>query len=78
VSDPAAEVKMAQPDEVTELETQVHSRLNGMLKSFRLSRKENGLILEGQARTYYAKQLAQHAIMQATSVPILANEIEVF
>ena len=27
--------------------------------------------------TYYAKQLAQHAVMEMTEVPILANEIEV-
>ena len=39
--------------------------------------QDNGLILQGYAFTYYAKQLAQHAIMQATRLPILANDIEV-
>jgi hypothetical protein len=34
-------------------------------------------VLRGRARTYYAKQLAQHAVMQATALPILRNEIEV-
>jgi hypothetical protein len=26
---------------------------------------------------YYAKQLTQHAVMEASSLPILANEMEV-
>jgi hypothetical protein len=33
--------------------------------------------LRGRARTYYAKQLAQHAVMQVTEYLIQANEIEV-
>jgi len=33
--------------------------------------------LRGQVHTYYAKQLAQHAVMETTGLPILANEIEV-
>jgi osmotically-inducible protein OsmY len=36
-----------------------------------------GVILRGQARTFYAKQLAQHAAMDITGLPVLANEIEV-
>jgi hypothetical protein len=39
--------------------------------------QDNGLILRGQAHTYFAKQLAQHAAMEVTELPILANEIEV-
>jgi hypothetical protein len=39
--------------------------------------QHDGLILQGDALTYYAKQLAQHAIMKETRLPILANEIEV-
>jgi hypothetical protein len=36
-----------------------------------------GLVLRGRAQTFYTKQLAQHAVMRATALPILANEIEV-
>jgi hypothetical protein len=36
-----------------------------------------GLVLKGRVRTYYAKQVAQHLVMQLTELPILANEIEV-
>jgi hypothetical protein len=63
---------------VERLETQVQSRLNGRVRNFRLVVREHGLILMGQARTYYAKQVAQHAVMEATALPILANEIDVY
>jgi hypothetical protein len=39
--------------------------------------REDGFVLQGRAPTYYAKQLAQHAVMEASDVPIKANEIEV-
>jgi hypothetical protein len=64
--------------EPEQLETHVQSRLNGRVRHFRLVVRGNGLILTGQARTYYAKQLAQHAVMEASALPILANEIEVY
>ena len=35
------------------------------------------VILRGQARTYYAKQLAQHYVMNGLGLPVVANEIEV-
>jgi len=38
---------------------------------------KEGLVLRGRAQTYYAKQLAQHAVVEAAGLPILANEIEV-
>jgi hypothetical protein len=59
------------------LEARVQSLLSGRIRDFRLLRQDRGLVLQGQARTYYAKQLAQHAVMGETSTPILANEIEV-
>jgi hypothetical protein len=64
--------------EIGQLETHVQSRLNGRVRHLRLAARGCGLILTGRARTYYAKQLAQHAVMEATSLPILANEIEVY
>ena len=61
----------------TELEAHVQCRLSGQVRNFRLVVVDGGLVLRGHARTYYAKQLAQQAIMSATVLPILANEIEV-
>jgi hypothetical protein len=64
--------------EIGQLETHVQARLHGRVRHFRLVARGCGLILTGRAGTYYAKQLAQHAVMEATSLPILANEIEVY
>jgi hypothetical protein len=59
------------------LEAHVQSRLHGRVRNFRLGVRGGGLVLAGQARTYYAKQIAQHAVMEATELPITANEIAV-
>ena len=64
-------------DNINNLEGNVRRRLNGRVRDFRLLLQDNGLILQGYTFTYHAKQLAQHTIMQATRLPILANEIEV-
>jgi hypothetical protein len=63
--------------EMERLETQVQSRLSGRVRHFRLVVRGCGLVLTGHARTYYAKQLAQHEVMKATTLAILANEIDV-
>ncbi|MCS6975885.1 MAG: hypothetical protein NZM31_02590 [Gemmatales bacterium] len=60
-----------------DLETHVQARVGGQLLDFRIVVHDDGLVLQGRARTYYAKQLAQHAVMEATGMPIRANEIEV-
>jgi hypothetical protein len=64
--------------DIEQLETHVQSRLNGRVRHFRLVVRGCGLVLTGHAPTYYAKQLAQHAVMAATAFPILANDIEVY
>jgi hypothetical protein len=65
------------PDGLAELEARVLCRLCGVVRHFRLFANGRGLILRGRSTTYYAKQLAQHTVMQVTRLPILANEIEV-
>ena len=37
----------------------------------------NGLILQGRAPNFHAKQMAQQAVMELAPMPILANDIEV-
>jgi hypothetical protein len=51
--------------------------MSGRLRGFCLTVRGSGLVLCGQARNYYAKQMAQHAVMEATELKIVANEIEV-
>jgi hypothetical protein len=62
----------------TQLEMRVRVRLGGQIRDFRVMCREGGLILQGRSQTYYAKQLAQHVVMEVTSFPIIANEIEVY
>jgi hypothetical protein len=64
-------------DEIDLLERHARRRLSGRVRDFRLLLTECGLVLQGTALTYHEKQIAQHAIMEATRLPILANEIEV-
>jgi hypothetical protein len=59
------------------LEAQLQARLGGQVRGLRLELQEGRVVLHGQCRTYYAKQLAQHAVMDATALPIAANAIEV-
>jgi hypothetical protein len=61
----------------TELEARVQCRLGAQVRDLRLVVVDKGVILRGHAHTYYAKQLAQQAVMEATGLLILANEIEV-
>jgi hypothetical protein len=64
---------------VDQPETLIQRRLLGRawVRGFRVLVQEQGLVLQGRASTYYAKQLAQHAAMEISGLPILANEIEV-
>jgi hypothetical protein len=71
------QIDIAAADRTAEAEARVLCRLAGRVRDFRLVVRDEGLILRGQAHTYYAKQLAQHTVMEATELPILANEIEV-
>jgi osmotically-inducible protein OsmY len=70
-------INLATADGATEVESRILCRLAGKVRHFRLLASDKGVILRGQAHTYYARQLAQHAVMEATSLRIVANEIEV-
>jgi hypothetical protein len=59
------------------IEEHVRHRLTGLLREFHLVIRDRGLVLRGQVHTHYAKQLAQHAVTEASSLPIRANEMEV-
>ncbi len=59
------------------LELQVQRRLGSRVRDLRVIVRHDGVILQGRATTYHAKQLAQHAAMELADLPILANDIEV-
>ena len=64
-------------EELSLLEARVKCRLDGRVRRLHLSLRDSGLILRGSSASYYGKQLAQHAAMELSELPILANEIEV-
>jgi hypothetical protein len=71
------ETDTATRETLARIEGHVRCRLTGLLRDFRLVFRDKGLVLRGRVHTYYAKQLVQHAVMEASSLPIRANEMEV-
>jgi hypothetical protein len=59
------------------LESLLQRRLGNRIRGLCILVLPRGVILQGRTATYHAKQLAQHAIMELTTLPILANDIEV-
>lgn len=64
-------------DGPTVLRAYVQCRLSGQLPDFDVRITGQGLVLRGCARTYLARQQAEDTVRAATTLPILANEIEV-
>jgi hypothetical protein len=60
---------MTEPS-VEQPEALVQRRLIGRVRVLRLMVWDQGLILQGQTSTYYAKQLAQHATIETTALAI--------
>ena len=60
------------------LESLLQGRHGNQVRALRVKLHPAGLVIQGRAATYHAKQLAQHAAMELADVPILANDIEVF
>jgi len=59
------------------LEHRILLRIGNRIRDLRVVERPEGLILQGWAVTFHAKQLAQHAAMDLTNRLILANQIEV-
>jgi len=64
-------------EELRQIEAHLACRLGGRIRELRVHGNDGGLVIRGWTSTYYAKQLAQEAVMEVASRPILANEIEV-
>ena len=65
------------PRDPQHLESLIRTRSYGRVRDLHLELCGDGLILRGRACSYYAKQLAQQAVLEAGILPLLANEIEV-
>jgi hypothetical protein len=65
-------------EKLARMEAHVQSRLTGRdVRHLQVVVTDHGLVLRGHAPTYFAKILAVEALLEATSLPICANEIEV-
>lgn len=61
------------------IQGQIEERAGGRIRDLHVECFENLVVLEGRARTYHAKQLAQEAALDLLDrLPCLANNIVVF
>ena len=67
----------AEPSSETRLEELIRRRVGNRVRDLHVRFRPNGLVLQGRAANFHAKQDAQQAAMELATVPILANEIEV-
>ncbi|MBX6313779.1 MAG: BON domain-containing protein [Isosphaeraceae bacterium] len=77
VRHPAVSVRNPPAELAAEVEARVRRQLGGRVSDLRVVVRGGGLALQGRARTQHTRQLAQHAAMEATALPIVANEIRV-
>jgi hypothetical protein len=70
-------IELEDRSDLEQLEVHLQTRLSSRVRDLQIQLRDGCLVLRGYTRTYYAKQLAQHEVMNRTSLPIGANEIEV-
>jgi len=60
------------------IERLVRQRTTGLIRELKISALPGEIVITGRAATYYAKQLATHAALEACDHLTLTNDIEVF
>ncbi|HMF11502.1 MAG TPA: hypothetical protein VKE94_04330 [Gemmataceae bacterium] len=60
-----------------DIEARVQRLLGSRIRDFQIIAARDGLILKGSSNSWYVKQLAQHAVMEAVRIGIWSNEIVV-
>jgi hypothetical protein len=60
-----------------ELEQHIQERVGGRVRNLRVFRREGQLVLEGCSHSFYAKQLATHAVLEFGPAEELVNDIVV-
>ena len=63
--------------EITQFELRLKRQLGSRACNLRMLIRDEGVVLEGQAGSFYIKQIAQHAAMTITGLQVIANDIEV-
>ena len=55
----------------------IQARTHGQVRELRVRMADEQIVIEGRARTHYAKQLAQHGAMDSLSGQTIVNRIVV-
>ena len=63
---------------VQRVERTVREKTSGLIRDLRIECLTGEIVLTGRAATYYAKQLATHAALEACDDLTLTNDIEVY
>jgi len=63
---------------VARVERMVREKTSGLIRDLRVDVMPREIVLSGRAATYYAKQLATHAALDACDELTLTNDIEVY
>lgn len=64
-------------EQVDRIERRIRNEFSHRVHNFHIQAFDDGLVLEGRTKTYYGKQMLLKAVMDATSLPILADRIVV-
>lgn len=59
------------------VEQHIQERVGGRVRNLRVVRRAGQLILEGSSHSFYAKQLATHAVLELGTAEELVNDIVV-
>ncbi|MBI3861937.1 MAG: hypothetical protein HY290_08570 [Planctomycetia bacterium] len=68
----------AQQPLAARVERMVREKTSGLIRDLRVTVMPGEIAITGRAATYYAKQLATHAALDACEDLTLTNDIEVF
>ena len=63
---------------VARVERTVREKTSGLIRDLRVDFASGEIVITGRAATYYAKQLATHAALEACDDITLTNDIEVY
>ena len=64
-------------EQVDHIERRIRDEFAERVHNFHIQAFDDGLVLEGRTKTYFGKQMVLKAVMDATSLPILADRIVV-
>ncbi|MSR58790.1 MAG: BON domain-containing protein [Planctomycetaceae bacterium] len=67
-----------EPTIADRVEQLIRQRTTGLVRELKISVLPGEILVTGRAATYYAKQLATHAALEACEHLTLTNDIEVY